>query len=137
MAIVVDKVPSSWSHLNVIAAVAVVAEGRRCFVMVVVAGVGKAFDVVEPSLPFARLGEALCCSTLKTGRAVRMDSAPSFRRMVHIQHSAAEDVFWHVHLHTSYQAIACQNHRPDPEHKLIYLIKTSNLKHTKPYYYAI
>lgn len=104
------------------AAAAVAAEGRRLFVTIPAAVAGKAFVVAEPSLPFARTGEVLCCLTVKTDRSVRMDSAPTFRHMVHIQHSAAEDGFWHAHLHTSYQVITCQNHQPDPEGILIYLI---------------
>ena len=88
-----------------------------------VVAAGKAFAAAEPSLLIARSKEALYRSTSQMGRAaVGMDSAHTFHRMFHILHFAAEYFFWHVHLRTSYRAVACRTRPPDPEHKLIYLI---------------
>lgn len=98
------------------------APSSSCCVAAAVAA-ATVVAAVEPSRPFEHWSEQLCCWTSQTGRVVvdddedvdRMDCAVARPFLVRTLHFATESVASRLHPHTSYRAIDCQIHRPEPK----------------------
>jgi len=77
------------------------------------AAVGTA-AAVEPSSSSAHLLGVLCCWMLQMGPVVQMDCAQLWHH-IRTLHFAFVFASLQYHLHIGYQAIAGQNHHPDPK----------------------